>query len=218
MRIIIIKNNSGVQKTYAGKVLEDQETYQLSASDLYKFRNSDSLITDIGNSNAIINDGVNNLNISNGLIWFLGEDNSPKDEELAPIVKQKPFSDPDGFVASFIGISGEADSQATTYIDYKLTQDRYINGLDIILQNHSIDDTMDLQIIDVDNILGYGANTVLNEFATDWNVAADRQGQGQFSVSYSAKVLTNLYLRLVYVSTGQSNVKVKINYFLHKRD
>ena len=35
-------------------------------------------------------------------------------------------------------------------------------------------------------------------------------------VPYPAKVYAGLYLRLIYTSTGASNVAVAINYSLHK--
>lgn len=113
------------------------------------------------------------------------------------------------------GISFTALAGQTTSYDYKLTQARLIDGTQLILKDHANGDSIKFQVVDVDNILGYGAGTVLDEFATDWYVASDKQDQGETRLPYSAEIVANLYIRLVYVSTGGTNVSVKCNLFAH---
>lgn len=114
------------------------------------------------------------------------------------------------------GKAGTVTAGQVGNIDLKITEERLLNGVQIILKNHVNGDKAKLQVVDVDNILGYGAGTVLSEYATDWYFAGDTENQGIFKLEYVANILTNLYLRIAYTSTGQSNVEVKANYFLHK--
>lgn len=113
------------------------------------------------------------------------------------------------------GISFTATAGTTTSYDYKLIQSRLIDGTSLILKDHANGDSVKFQVVDVDNILGYGAGLVLDEFATDWYVASDRQSQGETRLPYSAEVVAGLYIRLVYTSTGATDVAVKCNLFAH---
>lgn len=129
-----------------------------------------------------------------------------------------PFADPDGYRGRLRGYSGTATKNTTSNVQWAMAEDRYMQGGNIILKNHVFGDTFKFQVVDVDNILGYGAGTVLDEFITDWNVAEDRQGQDQIIYNYTAKVYAGLYLRIVYTSTGTENdVQVRVNLFLHKK-
>ncbi len=114
------------------------------------------------------------------------------------------------------GISFTATAGTTTSYDYKITEGRLINGTQLIVKDSTFGDSVKFQVVDVDNIFGYGAGIVLDEFATDWNIAADQQGQGATLLPYSAEIVAGLYLRFVYTSTGATNVSVACNLFLHK--
>jgi len=107
-------------------------------------------------------------------------------------------------------ISGLAVAQQITNIDYKLTEERLIYGGFAILKGHNIDDVIKYQVVDVDNILGFGSNVVLNEFI-DIAVCEDSQKQETIMCGYPSKVPAGLYIRIVYNSTGQQDVKVKAN-------
>ena len=132
--------------------------------------------------------------------------------------RNRAFANTDGLKFRGTGTTGTATKNTTTNFDYELTEDRYINGVEIFLQDQEWGDTLKLQVIDIDNILGYGANTVLDEFGTNWNIATDCERQGPYILPYPALVYKDIYLRYVYVSTGTTNdVKFKANSFLHKK-
>lgn len=133
-------------------------------------------------------------------------------------IQQKPFADAIGFRARLTGITGIATSGQVTNIDYKFTEPRFINGGKLILKNHVMGDSLKFQIVDKDNVFGYGSGIVLDEFVSNWNVAEDKQDQGDYLVSYLARVPTNIYLRLAYTSTGETDVAVALNLYLHKKD
>jgi hypothetical protein len=115
-----------------------------------------------------------------------------------------------------VGVTGTAAAGNTTNIDYALTNDTLITGAQVLTNTAAFGDSISFQVVDVNNILGYGANVVLNQFVTNWQLRADSQEQIDLKVNYPAKIITGLYLRLIYVSTGTSPVAVAINYSLHK--
>lgn len=132
-------------------------------------------------------------------------------------VKIKAFADADKFRFRGAGISGSASAGETINIDYKLTEERYINGIRLILDGQVFGDHLDFEIVDVDNIIGYGPGVVLDQFGTDWYVNPDMACQGDILIDYPAKVIAGLYIRIVYHSVGTEDVGVKANLYLHKK-
>jgi hypothetical protein len=129
-----------------------------------------------------------------------------------------PFTDADNYRARSKGFSGTAVASSTTNLDFAIgVEDRYMHGGELILKNHVFGDTYKFQVIDKDNVLGYGANTVLDEFRTDWNVFEDRQNQGIINYNFVARLYAGLYVRLVYTSTGGTNVLVRVNFLWCKK-
>ena len=114
------------------------------------------------------------------------------------------------------GTSGTCPYGTTFNLDYKLPYDCILTGGYLILKNHVWGDTVTQQVVDIDNVMGYGANVVLKEFVTNWNVADDVQAQQMIVAGYPAKPFQDLYLRVKYTSTGGTNVSVAVNYLLHK--
>lgn len=129
-----------------------------------------------------------------------------------------PFSSSAGFRFRGHGVSGTGTKNTTSNTDYLVTEERYINGCNVICKNHVFGDYVKFQIVDVDNIIGYGANTVLDEFGSEWYLSEDKQDQGLVLLQYPAKIVAGLYIRVVYVSTGTTNdVMLRCNLFLHKK-
>lgn len=129
----------------------------------------------------------------------------------------RPFSDSEGFRFRGKGVSGLATASTVTNIDLKITEERFINGCEVILKDQAFGDSCNFEIVDVDNIIGYGAGVVLDRFAESWFFSGDVQDQGQFILDYPAKIIAGLYIRIAYTSTGGTNVQVRCNYFLHKK-
>lgn len=141
----------------------------------------------------------------------------PHDSENAPIVRLRAFANTDGVFFRGSGVSGTATKTTTTNIDYNMTEDRYLNGVEIFLRNQDWGDTIKLQVVDVDGAV-YAAGTVLDEFGTDWHVATDTERQGPYILPYPALVNSVFYIRLAYTSVGATNdVDIKANLFLHKK-
>lgn len=114
------------------------------------------------------------------------------------------------------GTLGTAIAGTTTNIDYKLLDDCFITGGMLRTIGQIFGDSVTFQVVDVDNILGYGAGLVLGQYITSWYLRSDAEEQVNESTTYPAKILTGLYLRVIYVSTGSTDVQVSVNYRLHK--
>jgi len=103
----------------------------------------------------------------------------------------------------------------TTNLDFKVIEERLFTGLQI-LANAISGDYCALSVVDVDNILGYGAGTVLDTFVTKWYLDSTADNQGIFTVGYPAFILAGLYIRVSYTNVGIVGVSLRVNYFLHK--
>jgi hypothetical protein len=151
------------------------------------------------------------------------------DSQGATLVRIKAFSNTDDLKFRGTGISATATKTTTTNIEYKMPEDRFTNGLQMILKNHVMGDTVCFQVVDKDGIgvsLGwYDQPTfdamgeyIADEFGTGWHVVEDKQDQGQIIISYPALIYKDLYIRLKYTSTGTTDdVTVCANLFLHKK-
>lgn len=115
-----------------------------------------------------------------------------------------------------VGISFTATAGTSTAYDYKILEGRLLDGTQIIVKNQAFGDSIDFKVVDVDNIIGYGAGVVLDTFATGWFIAEDQNDQGQIRLPYSAEVIAGLYVRVIYYSVGATNVSVQVNLFAHK--
>jgi len=130
----------------------------------------------------------------------------------------EPFAKDGGFKAAHTGFTGTATKNTTTDIDFKLVATRYITGIQLIIDDSVFGDKATFQIVDKDNILGYGAGVVLNEFGSSWNINPDSKNQGQVVHNFYATIYVNLYIRVKYVSEGTIlDPKVAVNLFMYRK-
>jgi hypothetical protein len=103
----------------------------------------------------------------------------------------------------------------TQDIDYKLTENLYLDGGELNTKDAEFGDKVTAQVIDIDNILGYGANFVVKTWLVEWGLC--NMGTCKILTDYKGYVLKDLYLRIKYTSVGTTNdVKVIVNYKLHR--
>lgn len=105
---------------------------------------------------------------------------------------------------------------STTNIDIKLLDDSFLTGGVLRAKGATFGDYATFQVVDVDNVLESGYGAILGEYVTNWYMRSDSQEQVNENTHYPAKIKANLYLRLIYVSIGVTNVDVAIMYRLHK--
>lgn len=130
----------------------------------------------------------------------------------------KRNSDFDAYRVNFkgFGFSGTATAGQVTNIDYQIAETRLVYGGQLILSSHVHGDKASFQVVDKDNILGYGAGAILGEYIKDWNMAADVSGQYPLLIDYPTEIMTGLYFRIKYTSTGGADVSVGINVYCVK--
>ena len=130
------------------------------------------------------------------------------------IIRVKSFSDSEGMRFRGASFIDTVTANTTKSIDYLISQDRYVNGGKLIISNMGNDDKISFQVVDKDNVLGYGANVVLDEFIKDFYLPLNESLNVQ--LDYPAKIITGLYLRLIYTNTNLVNdATVKCNLYLH---
>lgn len=117
-------------------------------------------------------------------------------------------------------VQGVCPAGETASFDVTLADDHLLMGLQILAKNSNFGDTLTLQVIDIAGTLPNGAsfppNTVLAQFGTTIGVCDDKQEKLNERSVYPAKLLAGLSIRLVYTSTGTTDVNVIANYILHK--
>jgi len=114
------------------------------------------------------------------------------------------------------GLIGDAAAGVSTNIDYLVVDDCFVAGGFLLCKNQVFGDSVKLQVVDKDNVLGFGAGVVLGEYISNWYIREDSQLQFSEISAYPAKLKGGIYLRAIYASTGATIVKVAINYRLHK--
>ena len=208
-----VKNIDIVEGTYKGEILAAGDTYIIPVGTEMSWATDDDVLDGIINNKLQV-DGLTGSAIQLAAL----NGSTPSDTDGVPLARQRAFSNADNMRFRGTGVSGTPLKTTTTNIDFAMIENRFINGLEFIVNNHVFGDSAKFQVVDVDNLLGYGAGLVLDEFGTDWYVAEDTQRQGPYILPYPALVSVGLYLRIVYNSVGTVNdVDLKINYFLHKK-
>src|SRR6266853_5463920 len=112
-----------------------------------------------------------------------------------------------------------ASVNGTTNNDLAITDDCLLLGYRILVNGAVWGDGISVQIIDIDNILGFGANFVVASSVTDFPIDNNSQDQGHYVLQYPKKVPGLLYIRTIYNSTaGVLGIqpKVAIQYYLHQ--
>jgi len=114
------------------------------------------------------------------------------------------------------GVSGTATKNTTTNIDYIVGESGlYISGAEFIYKDSVWGDYVECQIIDVDNVLGYGANTVLTQYVKKWYLDPNTT-KLILESPYAGALPNGVYVRIKYHSVGtEIDPSIMINYFLH---
>jgi len=118
---------------------------------------------------------------------------------------------------NYKGSKTNLTKNSSNTIDYLISDDHLVDGGAIIATNVVMGDKVTCKVVDVDNILGYGAGVVLNTFVTDWYLSPGSVSTWDFTVPYPAKIYGGLYIRIIYDSVGtETDPVLAINYKIHK--
>lgn len=208
-----VKNSSGASKTWVGQLIADEAYYQLEAAEESKWANNSTVLTDIGSGDLVVakddSESTDFSDVAEAINYL--KDALPQDMRAA-----EPFPKSGGYRFRGTGVAGTATKNMSSNIDYKMPEDRMINAVHLLLDKHVWGDVVKFQVVDVDGVY-YSAGTVLDEFASSWNVDPTLCSQRPEQIDYPAKVLKDLYVRVVYSSVGTvDDVKVSVNLYLHK--
>jgi hypothetical protein len=205
-QIIRIKNDTLATQTWGGKEFTAGEEHTIQAANLSKWRSSDNLVTAIANSEALVGDSSSFFSdIITGLSWLNGD--------VATHLAD-PFPDNEtGY--SFRGAGGTGEVTAgSNDIDILIhaTEARLINGAEVWSDATAYGSYVTFQVVDVDNVLGYGAGTMVEEFGSAWQMHPDLITKA--FPGYVANVPAGLYIRLKVNSTDAADIYY--NLYLHK--
>lgn len=129
-----------------------------------------------------------------------------------------PFATPD-FDFAGEGVLAEVPAGQTVDIDYKIDpavfpSGAYVNGASILTKGAAFGDYGVAEIVDRDNVLGYGAGLVLKTYVRKWYFMEN--GLLDIVTPYAGLIPPGLVIRVKATNTGAAAMKVAVNYRLHK--
>lgn len=208
----IVKNISGQIKTWGGTSIADGASYICQTQEeASRFALDDSFIESLTLSHAEVYSDTSRISGFSSAIVFLID--QIRDSDGAMLVRSRAFTNADGFRFRGAAFSGSVTGNSTQDIDYLLTDERYVNGGRLIIDNLGADDRITFQVVDKDNVLGFGAGVVLDQFITGYYIPLD--ATLEIKLDYPARIAAGLYLRLKYTSTHELGCSIKCNLFLH---
>ncbi len=189
----------------------------LDLGDSYELKLIDGMF--ILDCNIPKSDTANTADFETGLKLTGNKKLAPKDSVLGrEIVNTSAFAINTDFEVKATGYRGTAAAGVSTNLDFAVgSEDRYVNGINLIIHNAADADTIGFKVVDVNNVLGYGAGLVLKTFGTNWNIDHTKADQGREVFNFVARLPAGVYVRVVYNSTGETAVTVKLNLLLHKK-
>lgn len=99
----------------------------------------------------------------------------------------------------------------TVGFDFKLLEEVRLYGGYYWVQGSHLQDKMSFQVVDLDNVLGGGPGLVVNEYITEIPVPPWDHEKDLVSPT-AALIPAGLYLRVIYINTGSTDVSLGIVY------
>jgi len=120
------------------------------------------------------------------------------------------------FIFTGDGMSGTAVKNTTTSLDYKVTtENTYLSGAELIWDSATFGDYVTFEIIDIDNVLGYGENVVLSQYIKKWYLSPDNN-QKEVASPYAGLISKDTYIRVKYTNTSvNTDQLIAVNIYLH---
>ena len=133
----------------------------------------------------------------------------PRSNDGGLVVAQSPYAF-SGEKTRFTGYLYSCPP-GTNIFQEKLNQSIKLQGGYYWVQNPSLGDKVSLAVVDVDDILGYGSNTILSEYVKQMPIAPWDHHQ-EIEASTAALISSGLYLQLKYENTSASTVNFGVTY------
>lgn len=127
-----------------------------------------------------------------------------------PVVAQSPYAYGLGESAAFVGQSYVC-APGTSNHDMKVPFSVRLQGGYYWCKGPNLGDTVTLQVVDVDDVLGGGAGVVVSEYVVNMPLAP-WDHQQELESATAGLVPAGLYLRVVYSNVGIDPVHVGVTY------
>lgn len=123
----------------------------------------------------------------------------------------------DIYILNLVAHSFTATKDAITTSDLKITDsNQYLHSGELFTKDGAYGDWIEVQIIDIDNVLGYGVNTILRQYIKKFFI--NPTGNLEVRSPYIGKTPTDVYIRIIYHSVGLVlDPKVYVNLFFHTK-
>lgn len=205
-QIIKVKNDTLTTQTWCGKELAAAEEHTIVEANILKWKNNSSFLAAITAGDALIGDGATYFSdASQGIDWLKGT--------LSTHIAD-PFPDNE----SGYSFRGMGDTAAVTAgandVDVLIhaTEARLVNGAEVWLDSTAFGSYVTFQVVDVDNVLGYGAGLVVEEFGDKWQIHPGVVTKA--FPGYVANIPIGLYIRFKVNSADTTDFYFNIH--LHK--
>jgi hypothetical protein len=132
-----------------------------------------------------------------------------------PNIRTKMDLDAQRFAPYLDAFNFNPTGAGTTQTTYKVPVNIVYVAIKTSLAGQTNGDYAKVELVDVDNVLGFGAGTVLATPVVKQYVSQDPMNE--FDILYPRYVMANLYIRVSYTSANSlSNVRLYVNLVGHK--
>ncbi len=112
-----------------------------------------------------------------------------------------------------IGIQATITGNSVQTVDTLVLDDMLIRGVEFLSTNANFGDSLTIKIVDIDGVYA-PANTIVSVPVSNYVVPINNYSS--YDSVAPMKMLGGLYLRIVYTSTGSTNVSLGINFLFVK--
>ena len=140
---------------------------------------------------------------------FIG--GGPRNDDGAPVFAPEASAYAGDYKTRFQGYSYQFPAGATTSFEQVLSASVLLQGGYFWVKNPALGDTVSLDVVDVDDILGGGAGAVVSPYVTNMPVVP-WDHQGELESPTAGLIPAGLYLRITYTSTGADVVDLGVTY------
>lgn len=204
--MIKVKKISTGSKSYAGMELTQNQEYTIPTNELPAWSSDLGALTDALSGDIEVYSHDNVLQPAGSQAVDALKDSLPKKV-------QQTMGEGGAYAMRPRGFGGIALPSQNTTLDYQVTENLRFRGGVMYAKDASLGDTVNMYVVDKDNILGYGANFVLAHYVQNWQVMPNCPNIVE-DVDLSSPLLAGLYFRLVYTNTHASNsVPVLLNLY-----
>jgi len=209
-----IKNATNNEIVLVGQSIFPNEYYTIQSNEESLLCSNPVLIGYITTGSIIVNDGTNDITDKTSALQYLTDD-LPREIIAKPV---------DNYVLQANSISTTVTAGDTGTFSFKIENypgelyaAKHVKGGRMFVKNGEYGDYIEIDIVDLDNIFGYGAGLVLKQYCIKMYI--DPTTINNLECPFApGRIPINLYVRCKYHSTGTQNVQVYLNLMVFTKD